>query len=161
MKRSVLITLTAIFVTMTFTQCLSAVETEIVPVYMVIETIAQIQLNNAQILLVPVSGGLDYEGVTSPMPSVTCNTLVTITATTVGEPPLVSTDWQTALQGTAYNGTPDSFPIDVSPIVAPVGSPFYFGVSVLAKNVDMTARPLTPAGGPPERVATTTITVSP
>ena len=159
MKRSVLITLAVILVTMTFTQCLSA-DTDVIDVIMNIEAVATINVNNAVIELLPVSGSMDYEGVTSPNPYIVCNVPVTVTATTVGSAPLVSTDWQTKLQGKDYNGTPDATPIDVDPPSATVGSPFYFGVAVKAGNVNMTARGDS-AGGPPAIVAQTTVTVLP
>ncbi|MBN1457445.1 MAG: hypothetical protein JW912_06310 [Sedimentisphaerales bacterium] len=153
MKRSVLIALVAIVTTMTFTQCLFADAVDI-PVVMNIAPIASIVLNGAQIELLPVLGSMNYEGATLPpnQPIITCNVQVTVTANTVGISPFITTDWQTALQGTAYNGTSTSDPI----LVDPLATPFNLGVSVLAGNVDMTVRPDGLAN-----VATTTVTVTP
>jgi hypothetical protein len=154
MKKLMLIALTAILATMTFTQCVTADVVEI-PVVMDIAPIATVVLNGAEIKLLPVTGSMDYEGSTLPpnQPIITCNVPVTVTAVTTGVAPLVSTFWQTALQGTAYNGTPASNPS----LVDPLATPFNLGVSVLAGSVDMTVR----ADGPNARVATTVVTVAP
>lgn len=154
MKKSVLIVLTVILTTVTFTPCLLADVVDI-PVVMDIAPIASIALNGAQIKLFSVSGSMDYEGTTllPNMPIITCNVEVAVTATTVGEAPLVSTVWRTKLQGQSYNGTPTSTPY----IVSPLATPLNLGVAVLAKDVDMTVR----ADGTNARVATTTVTVVP
>jgi hypothetical protein len=131
---------------------------EEIPVYMDIQPVASIALNNAEIKLEPVNGTIDYAGVTLPpnQPVLTCNVPVTVSADTVGVAPLVSTAWQTALQGNPWSAPGN--PSGISAInVDPPATPFILDVAVQALNVDMTVRPQ----GLAARVATTTVTVVP
>jgi hypothetical protein len=137
---------------------------EEIPVYMDIQPIAQLNVIDVEILLQPVGvtagpaplGTLNYTGVTSPSPVLTCNVPVTVSAQTVGVAPLVTISWQTALQGQFWAspgnpGLPSTINVD------PPATPFILDVAVLATNVDMTVRPQ----GDHARVATTTVTVAP
>jgi hypothetical protein len=129
-----------------------------IPVVMDIEPVASIALNDAVIKLEPVSGSLDYTGVTLPpnQPVLTCNVPVTVSAYTTGVAPLVSLLWATALQGQPWSvpGNPCG---GTAINVDPPATPFILDVAVWAQLVDMTVRPQ----GLNARVATTTVTVVP
>ena len=132
-----------------------------IPVVMDIEPVASIALNDAIIKLLPVSGALDYTGITlAPnRPVLTCNVPVTVSAYTTGVAPLVSLLWATALQGQPWSvpGNPCG---GTAINVDPPATPFILDVAVLAQNVDMTVRPLTGIG-PLAVVGMTTVTVTP
>jgi len=159
MKKSILIVLTAMLVTVTFTQCLSAAERVDIPVLMDIIEIASIELNGAQIKLIPVPGTLDYEGSTVPgsHPIVTSNVRVDVVAETIpnaNPSDVASGGWRTRLQNQGYNGTPMSDPLTIDPLA----TPFPLTVHVKAKDVDMGGWT---AGHNNAQVATTVVTVTP
>ena len=137
-----------------------------IPVLMDIVEVASLNLNKAQILLERVGGTTDYMGVTKApfVPTLTCNAPVTVYAETAGVAPWVTELWQTSIRNTDWStpGNPcGGVSIDVDPLVTPM--PYPIEVAVMAQNVDMSVRPLR-AVGPvaiPDRVATTTVTVTP
>lgn len=136
-----------------------------IPVVMEIIPIATLIIaSGTQIPLMPVNGSMDYTGVSTPSPQLTCNVPVTVSAQTAGVAPLVSTQWSTALQGQPWT-VPGANPsgistINVDPAAATPANPFILDVAVLAQNVDMTVRPLTGIG-PLAVVGMTTVTVTP
>ena len=139
---------------------------EIIPIAtLIIATGTVIELLPAGVTPGPAPlGTLDYTGVASPSPQLTCNVPVTVSAETVGVAPLVTTSWQTALQGNGWS-TPPGNPgspsvINVDPAAATPANPFVLDVAVLATNVDMTVRPLT-GTGPLAVIGMTTVTVVP
>ena len=152
MKKSVLITLAAVLITITFTQYADAVD---IPVVIDIKAIASVDVAPGTQINLDQSIGLDYWGVTTAPVAINCNVPVTVYAQTLGVSPLISTQWQTALQGQAWStaGNPSGVTeIDVDPVL----SPFPLSVSVKANNVNMAGRP-----EGLDQVATTTITVLP
>jgi len=154
MKKSVLIVLAAVLSTMTFTQCLSA-DTVQIPVNMDIVAISSINVAPGTHINLDQSIGLDYWGVTTAPITINCNVPVTVYAETLGVAPLVSSEWQTALQGQGWStaGNPSgTSEIDIDPIL----SPFPLNVSVKANNVNMAGR-----NQGIDQVATTTVTVLP
>jgi len=139
-----------------------------VPVLLHIVEVASLDLNGAVIVLDRVGGTTDYTGVTAGHPAfppnhpmLTCNAPVTVSASTAGVAPLITSLWQTSIRNTPWSlaGNPcGGTSIDVDPLVTPM--PYPIEIAVLATNVDMSVRPLS-LPSTYDRVATTTVTVTP